>query len=181
MLRILLTRHKCYVFLLTRHNFNICFVYTLSEYNLGALYSNHRVAKVLLWRYFALPLLPVNEIMPQLKRIKAEIKQKIVERADRKAILLFHNNYIKKFWVKTIRPERFSVFGNRHKTNNCAESLHKVMKMHIPHKLGFFPWFSAMHSFVIKKGEDDKTHIDAGEEVRNPIAIKLYTFVRLGL
>jgi hypothetical protein len=134
------------------------------------LYSNHRVAKVLLWRYFALPLLPVNEILPQLRRIKQDIKLKMVERSECNLMLAFHNKYIKKFWVKTVRPERFSVFGNRHKTNNCAESLHKNMRGHIPHKLGFFPWFAAMHSYIIKKAEDDMAHIDSGEEVRNPIA-----------
>ena len=122
-----------------------------------------------MWMYFALPLLPANEIIPQLKRIKQEIKVKMVERSDLNLMLTFHDKYMKKFWVKIIRPERFSVFGNRHKTNNSAESLHKSMKLFIPHKLGFFPWFQAMLTHIIKKAEDDKNQIDAGEEVRKPV------------
>jgi len=44
------------------------------------------------------------------------------------------------------------------------------MKLVIPHKTGFFPWFQALHLNIIKKAEDDKAHIDAGEEVRKPLA-----------
>ncbi len=94
----------------------------------------------------------------------------MVERTDRKLMLVFHEKYMKKFWTNIIRPARFSVFGNRHKTNNSAESLHKFMKLVIPHKTGFFPWFQALHLNIIKKAEDDKAHIDAGEEVRKPLA-----------
>lgn len=143
---------------------------SFSEYNLGGLYSNHRVAKVLMWRYFCLPLLPVNEIIPQMRRIKEDIKLKIKEKGDRHLLLNFHNNYMKKFWIQKIRPERFSVFGSAHKTNNCAESLHKTMRKIIPDRAGFFPWFQALHNMVIKKAEDDKRHIDNGEEVREPVA-----------
>ncbi len=94
----------------------------------------------------------------------------MVERTDRKLMLVFHEKYMKKFWTNIIRPARFSVFGNRHKTNNSCESLHKFMKLVIPHKTGFFPWFQALHLNIIKKAEDDKAHIDAGEEVRKPLA-----------
>jgi hypothetical protein len=145
-----------------------CFLFL--EYNLGGLYANHRVAKVLLWRYFCLPLLPVNEIVPQMRRIKEMIRLKMKEKSDRDLMLNFHTNYMKKFWIMKIRPERFSVFGSLHKTNNSAESLHKVMRKIIPDRAGFFPWFQALHKMVIKKAEDDKTQIDAGEEVRAPIA-----------
>lgn len=134
------------------------------------MFGNHGVAKRLLWMYFALPLLPANEIIPQLKRIKQDIRSKMVERTDRKLMLVFHEKYMKKFWTNIIRPARFSVFGNRHKTNNSCESLHKFMKLVIPHKTGFFPWFQALHLNIIKKAEDDKAHIDAGEEVRKPLA-----------
>jgi hypothetical protein len=130
------------------------------------LYGNHRVAKILLWKYFVLPLLPSNEILPQLRRIKNAIKSQMLERADRRQMLAFHDLYIKKFWVKRIRPQRFSVFGNIHKTNNAAESLHAAMRTHIPYKMGFFAWFEALNLMVIKKAEDDRNAIYEGEEVR---------------
>ena len=138
----------------------------ISEYNLTGLFGNHRVAKVLLWKYFVLPLLPSNEIIPQLHRIKNAIKCQMLERTDRRNMLTFHNLYIKRFWVKRIRPQRFSVFGNIHKTNNAAESLHAAMRTHIPYKMGFFAWFQALHTMVIKKAEDDMAQITQGEEVR---------------
>lgn len=105
-----------------------------------------------------------------MRRIKEDIKLKIHEKRDRDLMLNFHNNYMKKFWILKIRPERFSVFGSQHKTNNCEEALHKVMRKIIPDRAGFFPWFQALHAMVIKKAEDDKNQIDAGEEVRAPVA-----------
>ena len=144
----------------------LIFLNFLPEYNLTGLYSNHRVAKVLLWKYFVLPLLPCNEILPQLRRIKNAIKGQMLERADRRHMLAFHDLYIKKFWVKRIRPQRFSVFANMHKTNNAAESLHAAMRTHIPYKMGFFAWFQALNLMVIKKAEDEKVQIFEGEEVR---------------
>jgi hypothetical protein len=90
----------------------------------------------------------------------------MLERADRRHMLAFHDLYIKKFWVKRIRPQRFSVFGNIHKTNNAAESLHAAMRTHIPYKMGFFAWFEALNLMVIKKAEDDRNAIYEGEEVR---------------
>lgn len=143
------------------------FIIFFPEFNLTGLYSNHRVAKVLLWKYFVLPLLPSNEIIPQLRRIKHGIKTQMLERADRRNLLAFHNLYIKRFWVKRIRPQRFSVFGNLHKTNNAAESHHAAMRTHIPYKMGFFAWFQALNAMVIKKAEDEKVQIDEGEEVRD--------------
>ena len=131
------------------------------------MFANHRVAKVLLWKYFVLPLLPANEIIPQLRRIKHGIKTQMLERADRRNLLAFHNLYIKRFWVKRIRPQRFSVFGNLHKTNNAAESLHAAMRTHIPFKMGFFAWFQALNTMVIKKAEDEKVQIYEGEEIRD--------------
>ena len=125
------------------------------------------MAKILLWKYFVLPLLPANEILPQLRRIKNAIKTQMLERTDRRNMLTFHNLYIKRFWVKRIRPHRFSVFGNLHKTNNAAESLHAAMRTHIPYKMGFFAWFQALNTMVIKKAEDEKMQIFEGEEVRD--------------
>ena len=144
-------------------------IFLFSEYGLGGLYGNHFAAKKIMWRYFCLPLLPVNEIVPEMRRIKEKIHQQIQERADRELMLNFHNNYMKKFWILKIRPERFSVFGSKHRTNNCAEALHRVMRRMLPDRAGFFPWFQNLHSLVIKKAETDKAGINANEQVRATI------------
>ena len=141
-------------------------VFFSAGYGLGGLYGNNYLAKKIMWRYFCLPLLPVNEIVPEMRRIKEKIHRQIQERADRELMLNFHNNYMKKFWILKIRPERFSVFGSKHRTNNCAESLHRVMRRMLPDRAGFFPWFQNLHSMVIKKAEGDKAAINANEQVR---------------
>jgi hypothetical protein len=136
------------------------------EYGLGGLYANHYGAKKIMWRYFCLPLLPTNEIVPEMRRIKEKIKVQIKEKADQELMLHFHEKYMKKFWILKIRPERFSVFGSRHRTNNYAEALHKVMRKMLPDRAGFFPWFQSLHAMVISKAEDDKAQILRNEEVR---------------
>lgn len=39
----------------------------------------------------------------------------------------FLNNYIFGFWIEKIGPERFSVFGEEHRTNNILESFHSTL------------------------------------------------------
>jgi hypothetical protein len=85
---------------------------------------------VICWRYLALPLLPVNEVAGQLKRIKRYI-QACKERAVRNLLRRFHNNYIVGYWCKKITPQLWCAFGYRHKTNNAVESLHKKMKTNL--------------------------------------------------
>jgi hypothetical protein len=113
------------------------FFFLLSEYGLAGYYSNHKDVTVICWRYMSLPLLPVNEVGPQLKRIEGFIKA-IKERAVRKLLRTFHNEYIIKYWCKKVTPARFCVFGSRHKTNNACESLHKKMKRNLTYHSGNF-------------------------------------------
>ena len=85
---------------------------------------------VICWRYLALPFLPVNEVHGQLRRIKRFI-QACQERAIRKLLRTFHNDYIVGYWCKKITPQLWCSFGSLHKTNNCCESLHKKMKANL--------------------------------------------------
>jgi hypothetical protein len=41
------------------------------------------------------------------------------------------------------------------------------MRTHIPYKMGFFAWFQALNTMVIKKAEDEKMQIFEREEVRD--------------
>ena len=41
------------------------------------------------------------------------------------------------------------------------------MRTHIPFKMGFFAWFQALNTMVIKKAEDEKVQIYEGEEIRD--------------
>jgi hypothetical protein len=84
----------------------------------------------------ALPMLPVNEIVPQIRRIRKEVKETVKEKEARRLLRAFINTYIVGYWIKKVHPERFSVFGCRHRTNNAVESLHKKMKTNLAHGQG---------------------------------------------
>lgn len=46
----------------------------------------------------------------------------------------FLNNYIRGYWIEQIGPEKFSVFGEDHRTNNYLESFHSTLLVQMgPH------------------------------------------------
>ena len=103
-----------------------------TEYGLAGYYANDKDVAVICWRYMALPLLPANEVVPQLRRIRREIRETVKDKSARNLLRTFHNKYIVQYWVLKVRPARFSVFGCKHRTNNAVESLHKKMKANMP-------------------------------------------------
>lgn len=56
-------------------------------------------------------------------------------------------NYFNNYWINTISPEGFSVFGRNHRTNNFVESFHSSL-------LGFFGVHPPLWKFYGKYKED---------------------------
>ena len=84
----------------------------------------------LLWRkYITLPLIPPAEIPSRLRELRKCINTNLPTYA-RRGFRKYHL-YVKRFWVKKVRPERFSVFGRRRRTNNGVESMHAVFSRHL--------------------------------------------------
>lgn len=81
--------------------------------------------------YLSLPFLPPEDIPSAVIIIGKKLR--IIEQDHvRKQFRLFHLQYIVGFWIKKVRPERFSTFGKAFKTNNPCEAINAQMKKLIP-------------------------------------------------
>jgi hypothetical protein len=79
---------------------------------------SHRIRQ-----YFAIPLLKAEDMLPEMNRLKNEIKGLVLAhctKADQVAFNQLHN-YIIATWMKRFGPEEISVFNAIHKTNNITE------------------------------------------------------------
>jgi hypothetical protein len=76
--------------------------------------SNAR-ANMLFRMYLSMPMLPKEEFINRLVKMRQDIKT--LPRAARPNFRQFHD-YILNFWIKRVRPERISVFGQERRTNN---------------------------------------------------------------
>ncbi|XP_030753127.1 uncharacterized protein LOC115880139 [Sitophilus oryzae] len=79
--------------------------------------ENDKNGQLLLRKYYALPLLPAEMI--------AGILPALEEDAGLAKVFGDLLKYVKNFWIGRITPERFSVFQQRHRTNNVMESYHR--------------------------------------------------------
>ncbi len=122
----------------------------------------------ILRRYLALPLLPANEIPIECDRMKARIRQ-IQDPVARRKLLTFHESYIVGFWVKKVRPERFSVFKHLFKTNNNIESFHAKLKLKLSFHAGFFRFTQELDSYVFTRTERMIRQLDRGLPVHNDL------------
>jgi hypothetical protein len=137
---------------------------------LAAYYNNSEDSEVrkLLRRYLALPLIPANEIPVECDRMKVRIRN-IVDPAARRKMIIFHDSYIVGFWIKQVRPERFSVYMHAFKTNNHVESFHARLKDKLSFHGNFFRFMSEMDRFVFTRTERMIRQLDRGEQIHNDL------------
>jgi len=145
-----------------------CFCFT--GHGLAAYYhnNNEQGVKSILRRYLALCLLPANEIPIECDRMKSRLRG-IGDPSARRKLLLFHESYIVGFWVRKVRPERFSVFGHTFKSNNYCENFHKRIADRITFHANFFRFISEMENVVFSRTERLIRQIDKGVKVKNDL------------
>jgi hypothetical protein len=93
----------------------------------------------------------------------------VMDPTARKKLLLFHDSYIVGFWVKRVRPERFSVYMHVFKTNNYIENFHRRIGARITFNANFFRFISELDSIVFSRTDLMIRQIDAGQQVRNDL------------
>ncbi len=96
--------------------------------------SNAR-ANMLYRMYLSMPMLPKEEFINRLVKMRQDIKT--LPRAARPNFRQFHD-YILNFWIKRVRPERISVFGQERRTNNGLENIHSLMNKRLAHHGNIF-------------------------------------------
>ena len=80
-------------------------------------------------RLLAIAFLPADMIEAEYRRQKLEM-----EPAFRIKLASFCK-YFEKYWLKTVKPQGFSIYGLARRTNNCVESFHA----HLQHGLEISP------------------------------------------
>ena len=83
----------------------------------------------LLKKFFALALLPVDQIEKIFNVIKAEIPA--IHQAQFSKFL----EYFEKTWIKGYKPKTISVFNTSNRTNNAIESYHRKLNKNLPANL----------------------------------------------
>ncbi len=79
--------------------------------------------------YASLALLPMGEIVARLRVLRQDIRTNLPPGA-RESFKKFHL-YVKNYWVRQVRPERLSVFGEEDRTNNALERVHGTMARYL--------------------------------------------------
>lgn len=136
-------------------------------------YGRHSRITKIIKQYLAMPYLPAKQFLPRLRRIKKLIHQiEATESVARAKLLELHKNYFIKFWYRQIRPERISVFGLQHRTNNNMESLHKTMKKNLPTKPNFPRFIERIKKKIFEPQNQLLTARDAGENIQPKVTTK---------
>ncbi|CAB0043275.1 unnamed protein product [Trichogramma brassicae] len=132
-------------------------------------------------KFLAIAFLPPNMIWPEFERQQAEIfkffKDKVNDGemiykklVDINAFL----DYFRTYWLKTVTPEGFSVFGLSKRTNNCCESFNSVLsrdwdKRPVPND--FCP--ISGDSSGAKTNINNKPHILCEEKLKQKVRIEM--------
>lgn len=137
---------------------------------MGGYYHNNNDnhIKSILRRYLALCLLPANEIPIECSQMRKRILG-VTDPTARRKLLLFHDSYIVGFWVKKVRPERFSVYMHVFKTNNYIENFHHRIGSRITFNANFFRFISELDQIVFSRTDLMIRQIDTGLKVRNDL------------
>jgi hypothetical protein len=146
------------------------FVTYITGHGLSAFFHNNdeNSVKRILRRYLALALLPANEIPVECDRIKRRIRG-VLDPSARRKLLIFHESYIINFWVRKVRPERFSVYGHTFKTNNFVESFHRRIGDRITFNANFFRFITELDNIVFTRTQRMVRQIDHGQKVKNEL------------
>jgi hypothetical protein len=148
----------------------VCIFFLLPGHGLSSYYHNNNEngVKTILRRYLALCLLPANEIPIECDRIKRKIRG-IIDPSARRKLLIFHESYIVGFWVRKVRPDRFSVYMHSFKTNNYVENFHHRIGERITFNANFFRFVAELDNIVFTRTERMVRQIDRGEKVKNDL------------
>lgn len=141
-----------------------------SGHGLSSYYHNNdeNGVKRILRRYLALCLLPANEIPIECDRIKKRIRN-VIDPSARRKLLIFHESYVVGFWVKKVRPERFSVYMHTYKTNNYCESFHRKIGDRITFNANFFRFLTEFADIVFMRTDIMIRQLEVGEKVKNEL------------
>jgi hypothetical protein len=129
---------------------------------------NENEVKAILRRYLALCLLPANEIPVECARMRKRIRA-VQDPTARRKLIIFHDSYIVGFWVKKVRPERFSVYMHVFKTNNYVENFHRRIGLRITFNANFFRFISELDSIVFSRTALMIMQLEKGHKVRNAL------------
>ena len=91
-----------------------------SALNINVLMHHSREAGPILRMIMGLSLLPAAAIKSTFHDILLEINR-IHDTTLRRLLRTFHRGYVWNFWISKIGPDRMSVFGLPHKSNNACE------------------------------------------------------------
>lgn len=110
------------------------------------LIRNKANCHVIYTRWLTIPYLPAACIPDMMLSIWKDICQ-LPSVGDKLKMKNFHE-YVHRFWVQKVRPERLSMFKESRRTNNSLELIHRQMKS----RLG-------AHKSIFKFLKDLKVHI----------------------
>ncbi|XP_030745880.1 uncharacterized protein LOC115874745 [Sitophilus oryzae] len=80
--------------------------------------NDNENGRILLRKYFALPLLPPNMIVRAFESLQDD-------NAELNDIFRELHVYVRRQWIERITPDHLSVYRQRHRTNNVMESYHR--------------------------------------------------------
>ncbi|XP_074101990.1 uncharacterized protein LOC141529387 [Cotesia typhae] len=75
-------------------------------------------------------------------------------------------DYFRSYWLKIVKPERFSCYRNKNRTNNYIESYHRILRL----KLGSHPpiWeFTERIAALQELAKIEKTSLEVNLEIRS--------------
>jgi hypothetical protein len=73
------------------------------------------------------------------------------------------------FWIRKVRPERFSVYMNSFKTNNYVENFHLRIGSRVPYHANFFRFVKEFKLVVFQRTLRLINQVNRGEKVKNDI------------
>lgn len=136
--------------------------------NLGLLTTYKMKKKVYLFcRYLmCLALLPPQKIIQSFN----EICQTAAKELSENDFTCFNQlkSYFESFWIKTIGPNRFSVYNNYLRTNNGQESINGRLKNRIGVHQNFVKFYDNLIA-VTKTFEAEIFRIGRGKRINRPI------------
>ncbi len=102
----------------------------LQKLGLSKTYKDNLAFKRHARKLMNLPHLPPQHIVEEAEVVFSELDQVGMNQTERSLAHKLHK-YIKKFWFRTITPEKLSVFSCTRATNNDLEAYHSQLKARI--------------------------------------------------
>ncbi len=141
-----------------------CIFKKLTKLGLSEDFSNNAAFKKWAKTLMALAYLPAAEIQTAADRLFDQLTQILLD-ADKQVLARRLKDYFYRYWIRTVTPEKFSVFDFSRGTNNDAESFHSRLKSIIrTHKPNLFSFLSHLNN-VMDDAKMDVARLDEGLQI----------------